>query len=210
VMSIGFFVEEDAAVVWRGPMLHKALTQFLQDVEWGQLDYLLVDLPPGTGDVSMTLAQLLPQAKFLIVTTPQQTAQKVARRSAHMADKVNLEIAGVIENMSAFTTPSGERFTIFGEGGGSELADELDVPLLGRVPLTMPLRAQADDGVPLVIEDPDDPASQAIRQVARGLIAMAPIELPLAPAADIGASGEAGSQQPADDRKPVGMSLPMA
>ena len=158
VMSIGFFVEEDAAVVWRGPMLHKALTQFLQDVEWGALDYLLVDLPPGTGDVSMTLAQLLPQAQFMIVTTPQATAQKVARRSAHMAHKVDLQIGGVIENMSSFTTPSGERFTIFGEGGGQELADELDVPLLGKVPLTMPLREQADSGVPLVIEDPDDPA----------------------------------------------------
>jgi ATP-binding protein involved in chromosome partitioning len=121
VMSIGFFVEEDAAVVWRGPMLHKALTQFLQDVDWGALDYLLVDLPPGTGDVSMTLAQLLPQARFLIVTTPQPTAQKVARRSAHMAEKVDLEIAGVIENMSSFTTPGGERFTIFGEGGGELL-----------------------------------------------------------------------------------------
>ena len=131
VMSIGFFVEEDAAVVWRGPMLHKALTQFLQDVDWGALDYLLVDLPPGTGDVSMTLAQLLPQAQFLIVTTPQATAQKVARRAAQMADKVALEIAGVVENMSGFTTPSGERFAIFGEGGGEELADELDVPLLG-------------------------------------------------------------------------------
>ena len=110
----------------------------------------------------------------MIVTTPQATAQKVARRSAHMAHKVDLEIGGVIENMSSFTTPSGERFAIFGEGGGQELADELDVPLLGRVPLTMPLREQADTGVPLVIEDPDDPASQAIRQVARGLIAMAP------------------------------------
>ena len=140
VMSIGFFVEEDAAVVWRGPMLHKALTQFLQDVDWGALDYLLVDLPPGTGDVSMTLAQLLPQARFLIVTTPQPTAQKVARRAAQMAHKVSLEIAGVIENMSSFTTPAGERFAIFGEGGGQELADELDVPLLGKVPLTMPLR----------------------------------------------------------------------
>src|SRR6478752_2451576 len=110
VMSIGFFVEEDAAVVWRGPMLHKALSQFLQDVDWGALDYLLVDLPPGTGDVSMTLAQLLPQARFLIVTTPQPTAQKVARRAAQMASKVSLEIAGVVENMSGFVTPSGERF----------------------------------------------------------------------------------------------------
>ena len=209
VMSIGFFVEEDAAVVWRGPMLHKALTQFLQDVEWGALDYLLVDLPPGTGDVSMTLAQLLPQAKFLIVTTPQQTAQKVARRSAHMAHKVDLEIGGVIENMSSFTTPAGERFTIFGEGGGNELAEELDVPLLGKVPLTMPLREQADSGLPLVIEDPDDPASQAIRHVARGLIAMAPPAPVVLPLVEVGA-GRAGSQQSAESRKPAGMSLPMA
>jgi ATP-binding protein involved in chromosome partitioning len=210
VMSIGFFVEEDAAVVWRGPMLHKALTQFLQDVEWGALDYLLVDLPPGTGDVSMTLAQLLPQAKFLIVTTPQQTAQKVARRSAHMAHKVDLEIGGVVENMSSFTTPSGERFTIFGEGGGQELADELDVPLLGKIPLTMPLRAQADDGLPLVIEDPDDPASQAIRQVARGLIALAPPALPILPLVEVASAGRVDSHQSDESRKPVGMSLPMA
>jgi ATP-binding protein involved in chromosome partitioning len=204
VMSIGFFVEEDAAVVWRGPMLHKALSQFLKDVDWGILDYLLIDLPPGTGDVSMTLAQLLPQAQFMIVTTPQQTAQKVARRAAHMADKVSLEIGGVIENMSSFTTPSGERFTIFGEGGGQELADELDVPLLGRVPLTMPLREQADSGTPLVIADPDDPAAQAIGHVARGLIAMAPPELPVLPVLE-----EAPVPQDAS-AKPVGMSLPMA
>ena len=204
VMSIGFFVEEDAAVVWRGPMLHKALSQFLKDVDWGVLDYLLIDLPPGTGDVSMTLAQLLPQAQFMIVTTPQQTAQKVARRAAHMADKVSLEIGGVIENMSSFTTPSGERFTIFGEGGGQELADELDVPLLGRVPLTMPLREQADSGTPLVIADPDDPAAQAIGHVARGLIAMAPVELPVLPVME---------EVPVPDdasAKPAGMSLPMA
>ena len=144
VMSIGFFIKEDEAVVWRGPMLHKALTQFLEDVAWGELDHLLIDLPPGTGDVSMTLAGLLPQAKFVIVTTPQPTAQKVARRSAQMADKVKLEIAGVIENMSGFTTPGGERFQIFGEGGGQLLADEIEVPLLGKVPLTMPLREGAD------------------------------------------------------------------
>jgi ATP-binding protein involved in chromosome partitioning len=222
VMSIGFFVEEDAAVVWRGPMLHKALTQFLQDVEWGALDYLLVDLPPGTGDVSMTLAQLLPQAQFMIVTTPQATAQKVARRAAQMAHKVDLQIGGVIENMSSFTTPSGERFTIFGEGGGQELADELDVPLLGKVPLTMPLREHADSGVPLVIEDPDDAASQAIRQVARGLIAMTPakpVELPLLPLVEVAPAGTPvanghsngdGAAAPADSPKPVGMSLPMA
>ncbi len=206
VMSIGFFLEEDAAVVWRGPMLHKALNQFLQDVEWGALDYLLIDLPPGTGDVSMTLAQLLPQAQFVIVTTPQATAQKVARRSAEMANKVSLEICGVIENMSGFTTPDGERYAIFGEGGGKDLADELDVPLLGRVPLTMPLRAHADSGVPLVIEDPDDPASQAIRQAARGLIAMAPMELPTLPLVEVVPSAPTPPASP----KPAGMSLPMA
>jgi ATP-binding protein involved in chromosome partitioning len=205
VMSIGFFVEEDAAVVWRGPMLHKALTQFLQDVDWGALDYLLVDLPPGTGDVSMTLAQLLPQARFVIVTTPQPTAQRVARRAAQMADKVQLEIAGVVENMSSFTTPSGERFEIFGAGGGRELADELDVPLLGRVPLTMPLREHSDGGAPLVIDDPDDPAAQAIRQVARGLIALTPATLPVLPAIE---PAPAGPRE--DAPKPVGMSLPMA
>jgi ATP-binding protein involved in chromosome partitioning len=213
VMSIGFFVEEDAAVVWRGPMLHKALTQFLQDVEWGALDYLLVDLPPGTGDVSMTLAQLLPQARFAIVTTPQPTAQKVARRAAQMAHKVSLEIVGVIENMSGFTTPSGERYALFGEGGGQELADELEVPLLGRVPLTMPLREHADSGVPLVLEDPDDPAAQAIRRAARGLLAATPLELPVL-TAPVGASAperrEDSSQAPSVSPKPAGMSLPMA
>jgi ATP-binding protein involved in chromosome partitioning len=199
VMSIGFFVEEDSPVVWRGPMLHKALTQFLEDVAWGEQDFLLIDLPPGTGDVSMTLSQLLPQARFVIVTTPQPAAQKVARRAAEMAGKFKLEIAGVIENMAGFTTPAGERFPIFGEGGGQLLADELDIPLLAKVPLTMPLREQADAGTPLVLADPDDPAAQAIRQAASGLIASAPIELPVmqAPA-------------PAAAPKPAGASLPMA
>jgi ATP-binding protein involved in chromosome partitioning len=199
VMSIGFFVEQDAAVVWRGPMLHKALQQFLEDVDWGRLDYLLIDLPPGTGDVSMTLAQLLPQAKFIIVTTPQPVAQKVARRSAEMATKLKLEIAGVIENMSGFVTPDGERYQIFGEGGGQLLAEELEVPLLAKIPLTMALREQSDAGIPLVLADPDDPAAQALRQGARGLIAMSPIELPVmqAPA-------------PAAAPRPAGMSLPMA
>src|SRR6202020_332102 len=199
VMSIGFFVEQDAAVVWRGPMLHKALQQFLEDVAWGELDYLLIDLPPGTGDVSMTLAQLLPQAKFVIVTTPQAVAQKVAARSAEMAAKLKLEIAGVIENMSGFVTPGGERFPIFGEGGGQLLAEQLGVPLLAKVPLTMPLREQSDSGLPLVLADPDDPAAQALTRGARGLIALSPIELPV-------------MQEPAlaAAPKPAGMSLPMA
>jgi ATP-binding protein involved in chromosome partitioning len=196
VMSIGFFIAEDEAVVWRGPMLHKALTQFLEDVAWGELDFLLIDLPPGTGDVSMTLAQLLPMAKFLLVTTPQPVAQKVARRSAEMAHKVNLEIAGVIENMSGFTTPGGDRFPLFGEGGGQALADELDVPLIGKVPLTMPLREAADTGLPLVEINPDDPAAQAVRQAARGIVAMTPVDLPIL--------------QPAGPPEPIGMSLPMA
>jgi ATP-binding protein involved in chromosome partitioning len=199
VMSIGFFVEQDAAVVWRGPMLHKALQQFLEDVEWGQLDYLLIDLPPGTGDVSMTLAQLLPQAKFLIVTTPQPVAQKVARRSAEMAGKLKLEVAGVIENMSGFTTPDGERYQLFGEGGGQLLAEELEVPLLAKVPLTMGLREQSDAGLPIVFSDPDDPAAQALRAGARGLIALSPVELPVMQEA-----------APAAAPKPAGMSLPMA
>jgi ATP-binding protein involved in chromosome partitioning len=179
VMSIGFFVEENAAVVWRGPMLHKAIQQFLEDVAWGELEYLLLDLPPGTGDVSMTLAQLLPQAKFTIVTTPQPAAQSVAKRGADMAAKFDLELLGVIENMSGFTTPGGERFTIFGEGGGQLLADELDIPLLGKVPISEPLREHADNGTPLVLAEPESPASQAIRQAARGIIAATPQELPV-------------------------------
>ncbi len=205
VMSIGFFVEEDSAVVWRGPMLHKALTQFLEDVDWGELDFLLVDLPPGTGDVSMTLAQLLPNAQFLIVTTPQPAAQKVAQRAAESAARFELEVAGVVENMSGFTTPGGERFTIFGEGGGQQLADELDVPLLGKVPLQEELRVGADQGMPLVLSDPDAPASQAMIHAARGLIAATPQELPVL-------QPEIGPAPPAPpSAAPVtGTALPMA
>jgi ATP-binding protein involved in chromosome partitioning len=177
-ISIEFFLnEQDQAITWRGPMLHKAIRQFLEDVDWGELDYLLIDLPPGTGDVSMTLAQLLPQAQFVIVTTPQPAAQKVAKRAADTAQRFDLLIAGVIENMSGFTTPDGERFTIFGEGGGQQLADELDVPLLGKIPLQEELRVSADEGSPLVLEDPDAPAAQAIFHAARGLIAATPQEL---------------------------------
>jgi ATP-binding protein involved in chromosome partitioning len=179
VMSIGFFLEDNSAVVWRGPMLHKAIQQFLEDVDWGELDYLLLDLPPGTGDVSMTLAQLLPQARFLIVTTPQPAAQSVARRAAEMASKVDLEVLGVIENMSAFTGPDGDRIAIFGEGGGQLLADELDVPLLAKVPLSGELREHADRGSPLATAEPDAPASQSIRDAARGIVAATPVELPV-------------------------------
>jgi ATP-binding protein involved in chromosome partitioning len=199
VMSIGFFLEENAAVVWRGPMLHKAIQQFLEDVDWGVLDYLLLDLPPGTGDVSMTLAQLLPQAKVVVVTTPQPAAQSVARRAAEMAGKVDLELLGVIENMSGFTTPTGERFTIFGEGGGQLLADELDVPLLGKVPLSEELREHADAGSPLVFDDPDAPAAQAVRDAARGIVAATPQELPVMqapPAAVVAQAPVSGTELP--------------
>jgi len=195
VMSIGFFVEGDAAVVWRGPMLHKAIQQFLEDVEWGALDYLLIDLPPGTGDVSMTLAQLLPQARILLVTTPQPAAQKVAHRAAEMARKFDLEIAGVVENMSGFTTPQGERFTIFGEGGGQLLADDLDVPLLGKVPLEEDLRRCADEGRPLVVEDPDTPAAQALQHLARGLVAATPQALPVVQTPALAAAPGMGGKQ---------------
>src|SRR3954469_19965219 len=199
-LAIGYFGEENAAVVWRGPMLHKAIQQFLEDVEWGEVDYLLLDLPPGTGDVSMTLAQLLPQAKVLIVTTPQPAAQTVARRAAEMAGKVDLELLGVIENMSAFTGPDGQRLSIFGEGGGPLLADELGVPLIGKVPLSQELREHADAGVPLVLEDPDAPAAQAIRDAARGIVAATPQELPVMqappPAAMPEPAGVSGTELP--------------
>jgi ATP-binding protein involved in chromosome partitioning len=200
VISIEFFLNErDQAITWRGPMLHKAIRQFLEDVDWGELDYLLIDLPPGTGDVSMTLAQLLPQAKFVVVTTPQPAAQNVAKRAAESAGRFDLEILGVVENMSGFTTPDGQRFTIFGEGGGQELADELDVPLLGKIPLQEELRISADEGRPLVLEDPDAPASQAIRHTARGIIASTPQELAVFQAAS-------GPELPAV----TGTALPMA
>ena len=184
-ISIEFFLDKpDQAITWRGPMLHKAIRQFLEDVDWGELDYLLIDLPPGTGDVSMTLAQLLPQSRFVIVTTPQPAAQNVARRAADTAERYELEVAGVIENMSGFTTPDGERFTIFGEGGGQRLADDLDVPLLGKIPLQEELRVASDEGRPLVLDDPDAPAAQAIFHAARGLIAATPAAAGDAPGAD--------------------------
>jgi ATP-binding protein involved in chromosome partitioning len=195
VMSIGFFVDDDAAVVWRGPMLHKAIQQFLEDVDWGSLDYLLIDLPPGTGDVSMTLAQLLPQAKMLLVTTPQPAAQAVANRAAEMAAKFDLDVVGVVENMSGFTAPDGARYTIFGEGGGQRLADDIDAPLLGKIPLQEELRVHADEGRPLVAADPDAPASQAIFHLARGLVAATPRELPVIQAPAMAAAPGFGGKE---------------
>ena len=166
-MSIGFFVEEDQPVIWRGPMLHKALEQFLTDVFWDEPDFLLVDLPPGTGDIALSLAQFLPRAELYVVTTPQPAAQRVAQRVAFMAEKVNIEVKGVIENMSWFTGDDGTRYEIFGSGGGSELAEKLSVPLVGKVPLEPALRVGSDEGRPVMVTEPTSEAADAVREAAR-------------------------------------------
>lgn len=165
-ISMGFFVEEDQPVIWRGPMLHKALEQFLTDVYWDEPDYLVVDLPPGTGDISISLAQFLPRAELYVVTTPQPAAQKVAQRAAFMADKVRLDTKGVIENMSWFTGDDGTRYEIFGSGGGQALAERIDVPLLGKIPLVPKLREGGDDGHPIMAVDPESEAAQAFAAIA--------------------------------------------
>ena len=165
-ISIGFFIEEDQPVMWRGPMLHKALEQFLTDVFWDDPDYLLVDLPPGTGDVSLSLASFMPRAEMYVVTTPQPAAQRVAQRAAFMAEKVNIEVKGVIENMSWFTGDDGARYELFGAGGGKELADRLQVPLLGQIPLLSALREGGDDGRPVMVTEPESEASTAFAAIA--------------------------------------------
>jgi len=170
IISMGFFVPEETPVIWRGPMLHKAIEQFLGDVYWGDLDFLLADLPPGTGDVSISLASFLPGAQMLVVTTPQEAARKVAERAGKMAERTNLRPIGVIENMSWFVCPHcGERTSIFGEGGGQEAADTLSVPLFARVPIEPALREGGDIGVPIVVRDPDSPAGSALRDAARAV-----------------------------------------
>jgi ATP-binding protein involved in chromosome partitioning len=169
LISMGFFAREDQAVIWRGPMLHKALEQFLTDVYWGELDYLIVDMPPGTGDISLSIAQFLPRAEVLVVTTPQPAAQRVAQRAAAMAEKVDLRVIGVIENMSWFTGDDGKRYELFGAGGGEELAGELDVPLLAQIPLVPALRVGGDVGRPIVAVDPDGEVGQVFRALAERL-----------------------------------------
>jgi ATP-binding protein involved in chromosome partitioning len=165
-ISMGFFAEEDQPVIWRGPMLHKALEQFLTDVYWDEPDFLLVDLPPGTGDISISLAQFLPNAEVYIVTTPQPAAQKVAQRAAFMSQKVNLSVKGVIENMAWFTGDDGTRYELFGAGGGNELAQRLEIPLLGQVPLVPALREGGDEGRPVSAVDPDGEAGRAFAAIA--------------------------------------------
>ncbi len=172
VMSTGFLVADDQPVIWRGPMLHKALNQFLTDVYWGEPDFLLVDMPPGTGDVALSLAQFMPRTEVYVVTTPQPAAQRVAQRSALMARKVNLAVRGVIENMSWFTGDDGTRYEIFGAGGGQLLADDLGVPLLGHVPLVTALREGGDVGAPVTLTDPAGEASLAFDALAQRVDAL--------------------------------------
>lgn len=174
-ISMGFFAGEDQPVIWRGPMLHKALEQFLVDVYWDDPDFLVVDLPPGTGDVIISMAQNLPRAELYVVTTPQPAAQRVAQRVGFMAEKVNLSLKGIIENMSWFTGDDGKRYELFGAGGGEELAERLGVPLLGQVPLVNELREGSDSGRPIMATDPDCEVSQAIARIAER------IDLELAP-----------------------------
>ena len=178
VISIGFLLpDEDQAVIWRGPMLHKTLTTFIGEVHWGEdLEYLLLDLPPGTGDVSLTIAQTLPQSYMLLVTTPQEAAAQVARRAAKMAEKVNMEVIGVIENMSYYRpAPDASAVYIFGQGGGAALAKELEVPLLAQIPLDTPIREGSDRGVPIVLSAPDSPAAKAFLQASEALLAAVPL-----------------------------------
>ncbi len=166
-ISIGYFVPDGEAVVWRGPMLHKALEQFLTDVFWDDPDFLLIDMPPGTGDIALSLSQYLPRGEVFVVTTPQPAAQTVAALSAAMAAKVNLPVRGVIENMSWFTGDDGKHYEIFGSGGGQALADDLDVPLLGKLPLVPELREGGDDGRPIAAVDPESEAGRAFHDMAR-------------------------------------------
>ena len=175
VISIGMFVPGNQPVVWRGPMLHRALQQFLADVFWGDLDVLLLDLPPGTGDIAISVAQLIPGAEILVVTTPQQAAAEVAERAGAIALQTHQRLAGVIENMSWLELPDGTRQEIFGSGGGREVAESLtraigaEVPLLGQIPLDTNLRIGADQGSPVVLSDPTSPAAVALRGIAKGL-----------------------------------------
>ena len=178
-ISMGFFVEDDQPVIWRGPMLHKALEQFLTDVFWDEPDYLVVDLPPGTGDVSLSIAQYLPRSEMYVVTTPQEAASKVAQRAAAMAGKVRLPVRGIIENMSWFTGDDGKRYELFGSGGGARLAEELDVPLIGQIPLSIGLRTGSDTGDPIVAAEPDAEAAVAIRAMAERIdVELAPTRRP--------------------------------
>ena len=173
-LSMGFFVPDDQPVIWRGPMLHKAIQQFLTDAFWGEPDFVLVDMPPGTGDVALTLAEVMSKAEIVVVTTPQPAAQRVAQRSAFAARRLKLSVRGVIENMSWFTGDDGTRYELFGAGGGATLAADLGVPLLGQVPLVNAVRLGGDEGRPVTAVDPQSETAQAFRAIADKLAALGP------------------------------------
>jgi len=180
VVSMGFLVDDEtSALMWRGLILAKAVEQFLKDVRWGDLDYLLVDMPPGTGDIQMGLARMLPQAEMLVVTTPALAAQKVAARVADMARRSYMKVIGVVENMSEFVTPSGERFALFGEGGGATLADEIGAPLVARIPLEPEVSRGGDAGRPVALSDPESPAGSAFHSLATRVVEdlLPPVEM---------------------------------
>ena len=177
VMSVGLLTEESAPVIWRGPMLHKMLEQFVSDVLWDRPEVLVVDMPPGTGDISLSLSRLLPDAGVVVVTTPQPAAQRVAQRAAYMARQVKLRVVGVVENMSWFTSNDGERHELFGAGGGDLLARELDVPFLGQVALVPALREGADRGEPIVVRQPESEAARTLDAVAGRLLDLAPTRI---------------------------------
>jgi len=173
-MSMGFFVPDDQAVIWRGPMLHKALEQFLVDVDWGSPEFLLIDLPPGTGDVSMSIAQFVPRAELFVVTTPQPAAERVAQRAGILARQLRLPIRGVVENMSWFIGDDGQRYELFGSGGGRQLADELGVALLAEIPLVPALREGGDTGRPIVESDPGGDVAVRFQALARRIVELGP------------------------------------
>jgi ATP-binding protein involved in chromosome partitioning len=173
-LSMGYFVPDDQPVIWRGPMLHKAIQQFLTDAYWGEPDFVLIDMPPGTGDVALTLAEVMPRAEIVVVTTPQPAAQRVAQRSAFAARRLKLSVRGVIENMSWFTGDDGTRYELFGAGGGATLARDLGVPLLGQVPLVNAVRLGGDEGRPVTAVDPGSETAQAFVAIAEKLAALGP------------------------------------
>jgi ATP-binding protein involved in chromosome partitioning len=173
-LSMGFFVADDTPVIWRGPMLHKALEQFLVDAYWGEPDFLLIDMPPGTGDVTLSLGQYLTKTEVYVVTTPQPAAQRVAQRSAYAARKLKLAVRGVIENMSWFTGDDGVRYELFGSGGGRQLAEDLGVPLLGQVPLVPALREGGDEGVPIMVSEPEGEAAREFARLAATIAGLGP------------------------------------
>jgi ATP-binding protein involved in chromosome partitioning len=173
-VSMGYFVPDEQPVIWRGPMLHKAIQQLVTEAWWDEPDFLLIDMPPGTGDVALTLSEILPRIEMYVVTTPQPAAQRVAQRSAYAARKLKLSVRGVIENMSWFRGDDGVRYEIFGRGGGETLARDLGVALLGQIPLETPLREGGDLGVPLVVSEPRSEAAQAFEELARRVAAQGP------------------------------------